>query len=106
MGRELALFDGGVLKDPVLQLHVTTRKSTGNLVGEKLPDHSHGKKIAKDTERAVLESYAGVCGSIPSAVLQEISVNMLESSVPGQIASASSAEQIVMIPSQIQTTLE
>ena len=79
---------------------VTTRKSTGNLVGEKLPDHSHGnkliKQIAKDTEKIVLEKYAGVHGSIPSAVLQEISVNMLESSFPGQIASASSAGAIKM----------
>ena len=28
---------------------VTTRKSTGNIVGEKLPEHSPGKKIAKDS---------------------------------------------------------
>ena len=98
MERELALFDGGVLKDPVLQLLL--QENQQEILSERnfLITHVNKliKQIAKDTEKVVLEKYAGVHGSIPSAVLQEISVNMLESSFPGQIASASSAGAIKM----------
>ena len=73
---------------------LSTRKSTGNLVGETLPEHSHGNKlfrqIVKETEATVIQKYAEVHGAILYAVLQEISVNMLTSDCPGQIGSASS----------------
>ena len=79
---------------------LTTRKSTGNLVGEELPDHSHGnlllKKLAQQTESKVLTQYTGVQGALPSTILQEISTNMLSSSFPGQLSSASSAGAIRM----------
>ena len=62
---------------------LTTRKSTGNLVGENLPSHNHGnklmRKVAHITKKAVASNskYAEVHGATPAAVVQEISTNML-----------------------------
>ena len=60
---------------------LTTRKSTWNLVGENLPSHNHGnklmRKVANITEKAVVSKYAEVHGETPTAVVQEISTNML-----------------------------
>ena len=79
---------------------LTTRKSTGNLVGGDLPDHTHGNQLLKmeasKTEKAVLAQYAGVHGAKPATVLQEISHNMLSSNFPGQLNSASSSSSIRM----------
>ena len=45
---------------------LTTRISTGNLVGDVLPTHGHTNKLlktkAKTTEKAVIEKYANVQG--------------------------------------------
>jgi hypothetical protein len=45
---------------------LTTRISTGNLVGDILPTHGHTNKLlktkAKTTEKAVIEKYANVQG--------------------------------------------
>ena len=53
---------------------LTTRISTGNLVGDVLPTHGHTNKLlktkAKTTEKAVIEKYANVQGALPSNVLQ------------------------------------
>ena len=79
---------------------LTTRISTGNLVGDVLPTHGHTNKLlktkAKTTEKAVIEKYANVQGALPSNVLQEISQSMLNSDFPGQIISASSKSAIKM----------
>ena len=79
---------------------IVTRKSSGNLVGSVLPVHSHGnqllRKQAKETERKVISKYAGIHGAAPAAVLQEISSNMLGSSFPGQLSSASSSGAVRM----------
>ena len=52
---------------------LTTRKSTGNLVGENLPSHNHGnklmRKVACITEKAVVSKYAKVHGATPAAVI-------------------------------------
>ena len=79
---------------------LSTRKSTGNLVGNELPVHNHSNKLlkkkAKETEVNVLSKYAGVDRVAPAAVLQEISTYLLSSNFPGQIGSASSAGAIRM----------
>ena len=79
---------------------ITTRKSTGNLVGEVLPDHNHGysllKMKAQETEKEVLAQYAEVEGAVSATVLQEIGHRMLGSDFPGQLNSASSAGAIRM----------
>ena len=79
---------------------LTTRKSTGNLVGENLPSHNHGNKlmwkVAHITEKAVASKYAEVHGATPAAVVQEISTNMLRTTFPGQLSSASSTGAIKM----------
>ena len=77
-----------------------TRKSTGQLMGDALPEHSHNnqllKKTAKETEKNVLEKYAAVPCATASTVLQDISSTMLSSSFPGQLSSASTAGAIRM----------
>ena len=79
---------------------ITTRISTGNLVGDVLPTHGHTNKLlktkAKTTEKAVIEKNANVQGALPSNVLQEISQSMLNSDCPGRIISASSKSAIKM----------
>jgi len=79
---------------------LTTRKSTGNLVGKDLPDHTHGNQLlekkAQETENDIVAKYAGIQGALPSTVLQEISHNMLASEFPGQLSSASSSGAIRM----------
>ena len=66
---------------------LTTRNSTGNLTDPTLPDHNHANKlmkmVAKQTEKAVLDKFTPNQQSKPSAVLQEISSNMLSSNFPG-----------------------
>ena len=79
---------------------LVARNSTGNLVGDSLPEHNHTNKlmktIAKATEKKLVDQYASLPGAQPSTVLQEISANMLASECPGQIGSASSAGAIRM----------
>ena len=78
---------------------IRTRKSTGNLVGD-LPHHIHGSQLlaalAKQTEKEVINRYATVEGVRATTVLQEISNSMMNSSFPGQIASASTSGAIRM----------
>ena len=79
---------------------LVARNSTGNLVGDSLPEHNHTNKlmktIAKATEKKLVDQFASLPGAQPSTVLQEISANMLASECPGQIGSASSAGAIRM----------
>lgn len=89
---------------------LTTRKSTGNLVGENLPSHNHGnklmRKVACITEKAVVSKYAEVHGATPTAVMQEISTNMLRTTFPGQVSSASSTGAIKMALWRKRQTLD
>ena len=66
---------------------LTMSNVTGELVGENLPQHNHGskimKKVAKETEDKVVDRFASVPGTSASAVLQEISSNILASNFPG-----------------------
>ena len=77
-----------------------TRKSSGQLVGDTLPSHSHTnqllKRAAKETEENVIKKYAGIPCATATTVLQWISSNMLSSSFPGQLGSASTAGAIRM----------
>ena len=79
---------------------LTTRKSTGNLLNAKLPEHNHGnrllKKIAQNTENKIIDKYAEVQGATAASVLQEISHDMLGSNFKGQLGSASSSGAIRM----------
>ena len=58
-----------------------TRVSDYTLVGDTLPAHNHGngllRKVAKLSEDAVIEKYAGIHAAPPKHVLAEISTNML-----------------------------
>ena len=74
---------------------ISTRKSTGNLVGQSIPLHDHGNQLltkkAKEHEVAVLDNLANVPAATTKAVLQQISTNILASSSPGLLSSTSSA---------------
>ena len=54
------------------------------------------RKVACITEKAVVSKYAEVHGATPAAVMQEISTNMLRTTFPGQVSSASSTGAIKM----------
>ena len=73
----------------------STRKSTGNLVGQSIPLHDHGNQLltkkAKEHEVAVLDNLANVPAATTKAVLQQISTNILACSSPGLLSSTSSA---------------
>ena len=43
------------------------------------------RKVANITEKAVVSKYAEVHGETPTAVVQEISTNMLRTTFPGQL---------------------
>ena len=81
---------------------ISTRKSTGRLVGESIPTHDHGnqllRRMAKDHESEVLDNLANVPAATTKAVLQQISTNILASSSPGIHSSTSSAGAIKMAP--------
>ena len=79
---------------------ISTRKSTGNLVGQSIPLHDHGNQLllkkAKEHEVAVLDNLANVPAATTKAVLQQISTNILASSSPGLLSSTSSAGAVKM----------
>ena len=52
---------------------ISTRKSTGNLVGKSNPLHEHGNQKAKEHVFAVLDNLANVPAATTKAVLQLIS---------------------------------
>ena len=66
---------------------ISTRKSTGNLVGQSIPLHDHGNQLlikkAKEHEVAVLDNLANVPAATTKAVLQQISTNILAPQVQG-----------------------
>ena len=79
---------------------ISTRKSTGNLVGQSIPLHDHGNQLlikkAKEHGVAVLDNLANVPAATTKAVLQQISTNILASSSPGLLSSTSSAGAVKM----------
>ena len=90
---------GVVLFDPARQRFARENQLDSWYV-DTLPSHSHTnqllKRAAKETEESVIKKYAGIPCAIATTVLQEISSNMLSSSFPGQLSSASTAGRIRM----------
>lgn len=79
---------------------IQTRKSSGNLIEDALPEHQHSNKLmiqkAKETEKATIDKYSSIPGATTKTVLQEVSTNLLASNSPGLLSSMSSSGAIKM----------